>query len=132
MGEMGLWYRLAPLAFIGHSLPVPGRPLTGKNPFEAAALGVAVLHGPCTTNFAESYDALTTTAAARFVEDGQMLGRAVAEFSSSTQNAVALGTRGQEVLDRMKHALPVTTCAVVDRLPPPAAQSRLESAAGGE
>ena len=36
IGEMGLWYRLAPTSFMGHSL-VEG--LEGKNPYEAAALG---------------------------------------------------------------------------------------------
>ncbi|MXY32660.1 MAG: 3-deoxy-D-manno-octulosonic acid transferase [Boseongicola sp. SB0664_bin_43] len=55
IGEMGLWYRLAPVSFVGHSL-VPG--LEGKNPFEAVALGSCVLHGPETSYFAESYRSL--------------------------------------------------------------------------
>ena len=46
IGEMGLWYRLAPVAYTGQSLPVPGRTLGGKNPFEAVALGCMVVRGP--------------------------------------------------------------------------------------
>jgi 3-deoxy-D-manno-octulosonic-acid transferase len=37
LGEMGLWYRLAPVSFVGHSLGPSGKPLGGKNPYEAAA-----------------------------------------------------------------------------------------------
>ncbi len=44
-GEMGLWYRLAPVSFIGHTLARrEGRKCA--NPFDAAALGSAVVHGP--------------------------------------------------------------------------------------
>jgi len=50
-GEMGLWYRVAPVAFVGGSLV----PVGGHNPFEPLALGCAVMHGPQVANFAESY-----------------------------------------------------------------------------
>ena len=42
LGEMGLAYRLAEIAFIGGSLVPHG----GQNPFEAAQLDCAILHGP--------------------------------------------------------------------------------------
>ena len=54
IGEMGLWYRLAPIAFVGGSVA----PVGGHNPFEPLALGCAVLHGPNVANFDESYRAL--------------------------------------------------------------------------
>jgi 3-deoxy-D-manno-octulosonic-acid transferase len=41
LGEMGLFYRLADIAFIGGSLT----PMGGHNPLEAALLGCAILHG---------------------------------------------------------------------------------------
>jgi 3-deoxy-D-manno-octulosonic-acid transferase len=41
LGEMGLFYRLADIAFIGGSLT----PVGGHNPLEAALLGCAILHG---------------------------------------------------------------------------------------
>jgi 3-deoxy-D-manno-octulosonic-acid transferase len=51
IGEMGLWYRLAPVAMIGGSWARVG----GHNPYEALALGCHVLHGPHIENFSESY-----------------------------------------------------------------------------
>lgn len=41
-GELGLWYRIAPITFLGGSLT--GGPC--RNPYEAATLGSAVVHGP--------------------------------------------------------------------------------------
>lgn len=43
-GEIGLWYRLAPISFIGQTLV--DRPDIGPDPFDAAALGSVVIHGP--------------------------------------------------------------------------------------
>ena len=45
MGELGLWYRLAPIAFVGRSLIAPGG---GQNPLEPARLGCAIAVGPYT------------------------------------------------------------------------------------
>jgi len=50
LGELGLWYRLAGLAFIGRSLSPPGG---GQNPLEAARLGCAIAVGPHTGNFTD-------------------------------------------------------------------------------
>ncbi|NQU56655.1 MAG: 3-deoxy-D-manno-octulosonic acid transferase [Rhodospirillales bacterium] len=49
MGELGLFYRLAPIVFIGKSLVASG----GQNPLEAARLGCAIVFGPHMTNFEE-------------------------------------------------------------------------------
>ena len=59
-GDLGLWYRLAPLALIGGTLG----PAEGHNPWEPAALDCAVLHGPRTANFAADYAALDGAGAA--------------------------------------------------------------------
>lgn len=53
VGEMGLVYRLAPLAFVGGSFAPRG----GQNPIEPAKLGVAILHGPEVFNFTDVYAA---------------------------------------------------------------------------
>jgi 3-deoxy-D-manno-octulosonic-acid transferase len=54
IGELGLFYRLAPFAFVGGSLIAHG----GQNPLEPARLGCAVLAGPHTANFASAYEAI--------------------------------------------------------------------------
>jgi 3-deoxy-D-manno-octulosonic-acid transferase len=76
LGEMGLWFRLAPVSFIGGSIA----PLGGHNPFEPAALGSAILHGPETGNFAPAYAALDAAGGARTVVDGAGMGRVVARL----------------------------------------------------
>ena len=42
--ELGLWYRLAPVAFMGGTL-IAGE-ATPRHPHEPAGLGAAILHGP--------------------------------------------------------------------------------------
>ena len=54
MGELGLFYRLAKIAFMGGSLIAHG----GQNPLEPARLGCAVMAGPHTENFTAAYDAI--------------------------------------------------------------------------
>ena len=49
LGELGLFYRLARVAFVGKSLVAEG----GQNPLEPARLGCPVLFGPHMTNFAD-------------------------------------------------------------------------------
>ena len=54
LDELGLFYRVTPVAFIGGSLVPRG----GQNPIEPARLHAVVLHGPQVLNFAEIYAAL--------------------------------------------------------------------------
>ncbi len=64
--ELGLWYRVAPVTFLGTSLiPKQG----GQNPLEPAALGSAVLYGPSIRNHLEAYSRLADAGAARIVRD---------------------------------------------------------------
>lgn len=59
-GELGLWYRLAPAALIGGTFG----PTEGHNPWEPAALGCTILHGPRTANFAADFAQLDGAGAA--------------------------------------------------------------------
>ena len=54
MGEMGLWYSLSQVAFIGGSLVEKG----GHNPLEAAQFGTFILHGSNIFNAKEKYEQL--------------------------------------------------------------------------
>jgi 3-deoxy-D-manno-octulosonic-acid transferase len=73
IGEMGLWYRLADLAFLGGSIVPRG----GQNPIEPAKLSVPVLHGAHVENFRDVYDALAAASAVRSVHDAASLAAAV-------------------------------------------------------
>lgn len=56
MGEMGLFYRLSPLAVIGRSFSADGG--GGHNPIEAALLGCFPLSGPNVQNLQPVFDAM--------------------------------------------------------------------------
>ncbi|WP_350333091.1 3-deoxy-D-manno-octulosonic acid transferase [Coralliovum pocilloporae] len=73
LGELGLFYRLSPVAFIGGSLAELG----GQNPIEAVQLESLVLHGPHVTNFRSVYDALSGAEACIAVTDAASLAQAV-------------------------------------------------------
>ncbi len=73
MGELGLFYRLAGIAFVGGSLVAKG----GHNPFEAARLGCAVLHGPDMSNCAAMAAALAAAGAAETVSGAAALAQSV-------------------------------------------------------
>jgi 3-deoxy-D-manno-octulosonic-acid transferase len=75
LGEMGLWYRLCPVSFVGGSLT----PVGGHNPYEPAALGSAILHGPHVANFADIYARLHAAGGAREVADAADLARTLAQ-----------------------------------------------------
>ncbi|HBR45445.1 MAG TPA: 3-deoxy-D-manno-octulosonic acid transferase, partial [Afipia sp.] len=67
MGELGLFYRLAPVVFMGGSLVAHG----GQNPIEGIKLGAAILHGPHVFNFGDIYDALNQAGGAIRAETGE-------------------------------------------------------------
>jgi len=69
LGELGLLYRLAPLAFVGRSLVGQG----GQNPLEPARLGCAIAVGPHTANFSEAVQALEAAGALTRVADATEL-----------------------------------------------------------
>ncbi len=65
LGEMGLAYRLTDIAFIGGTLVPHG----GQNPFEAAQLDCAILHGPHIANFETLFDDMASKGATAEVTD---------------------------------------------------------------
>jgi len=75
IGELGLFYRLAPVVFMGGSLVEHG----GQNPIEPAKLGVAVVHGPHVWNFGPVYERLDSEEGA--FEIGDALGIARATYA---------------------------------------------------
>ena len=74
LGEMGLWFDLCPVSFVGGSL-VAG--IGGHNAYEPALHGSAILHGPEVGNFADLYARLDARGAAEVVRGAYDLARAV-------------------------------------------------------
>ena len=79
LGETGMFYRAAPLVFLGGSFNGEG----GHNPYEPAMLGAGLLHGPKVANFKLAYAGLTQAGAARLVTDADDLGADVSRLTGS-------------------------------------------------
>jgi 3-deoxy-D-manno-octulosonic-acid transferase len=73
LGELGLFYRLAKVAFVGGSLVEVG----GHNPLEPARLGAAILFGPYVQNFGEVCESLRAAGGAYYTRDAETLAKAV-------------------------------------------------------
>jgi 3-deoxy-D-manno-octulosonic-acid transferase len=93
MGELGLFYRLAGIAFIGGSLVAKG----GHNPFEAARLDCAVLHGPDMRNCAAMAAALAAGGAAETVSNAEALAQAVSTLLIDSPLRVERAAAGARV-----------------------------------
>jgi 3-deoxy-D-manno-octulosonic-acid transferase len=69
LGELGNWYSLSNLVFLGGSL----LPIGGHNPFEVAQSGAMVLSGSHVFNFAETFSDMEAAGAARIILDANDL-----------------------------------------------------------
>lgn len=108
MGELGLFYRLTPVVFMGGSLVPHG----GQNPIEPAKLGAAIVHGPHVFNFTDVYDALDGAGGARQANSSEQLVKLLAQMlgdkaarAASVDAAGEVVTRLGGALDRTLHAL---------------------------
>jgi 3-deoxy-D-manno-octulosonic-acid transferase len=110
MGELGLFYRVAPVACIGRSFSADGG--GGHNPIEAAQLNCAVLHGPHVRHQQQIYDDMDDAGAALLMKNEQDLTEAVRLFLTNEdrlrqQQAVALRyVQGKsKIIDKVMKAL---------------------------
>jgi 3-deoxy-D-manno-octulosonic-acid transferase len=106
LGELGLFYRLCPIACIGRSFSADGG--GGHNPVEAALLGCAVLHGPQVQNLAEIYREMDEADAALGVKDEDDLAQVLEEWlvdkeklKIRQQAALRFAREKEQVLDRV-------------------------------
>jgi 3-deoxy-D-manno-octulosonic-acid transferase len=93
MGELGLFYSLAGIAFVGGSLVANG----GHNPFEAARLDCAILHGPNIANCARMAAELAAAGAAETVSDADELARAVSALINDPHRRAERAAAGKRV-----------------------------------
>lgn len=89
MGEMANWYAMAGLCVIGGSFAPRG----GHTPWEPAAQGSAILHGPSTHNFAEPFAALDAAGGALLVADLAALTAALLTLTPQDMEAMAAAAR---------------------------------------
>ncbi len=116
-GEMGLWYRLAPVTFIGNTLPVADHSTRGHNPFEPMRLNSMTLIGPCHSDVAVIVDDLASRGALALVEDAADLARAVVLAQEPARRAPWL-TAAAEAIAAHQAPLTITLAAVEAVLAP--------------
>lgn len=108
IGEIGLFYRLAGIVFIGGSLVEHG----GQNPLEAARLECALFTGPYTDNFRHIYKEMEAAKAIVRIRDEETLRKAIShllqnpdkqeEYQKAAQDFIK---SKQGVLDKIASAL---------------------------
>ena len=101
MGELGLFYRLAPIVFMGGSLVEHG----GQNPIEAIKLGAAVVHGPHVFNFADVYASLNEAGGAARVETADQLAAQISRWLADQPARQRAAAAGAGVVERLGGAL---------------------------
>lgn len=103
IGQLGLWYRVAETAFIGGSIAAVG----GHNPYEAARLDCAILHGPNVWNFEEDYDAFDRAEAARLTLHAEAIAESLSDPATLAMRprAALLAERGEAQLDQTARRL---------------------------
>ncbi|MGL4239484.1 MAG: 3-deoxy-D-manno-octulosonic acid transferase [Beijerinckiaceae bacterium] len=120
IGELGLFYRLGSLAYLGGSLVEHG----GQNPIEPAKLGNGILHGPHVHNFTEVYATLAEARGAVQVTDAASLAEAVVSLLAQPRMLEAMSAAAQAKVTEMSGAIQRTT----DALEPFIIQAQLERA----
>ena len=108
MGELGLFYRLSDIVFIGKTLAGGG----GQNPIEPAQLSCALVFGPDMSNFENNANALIVAGGAYEAQDEQHLNTIVKTLLNDTSvcrrtadAALHMAQSEAHVLDRMMNVL---------------------------
>jgi 3-deoxy-D-manno-octulosonic-acid transferase len=118
MGELGLFYRLAPIVFMGGSLVEHG----GQNPIEAIKLGASIVHGPHVFNFTDVYEALDSAGGARRADTHEALVKQLGQLLADPRARDASLAASERVVRELGGALERTLSA----LEPYLLQLRLE------
>jgi 3-deoxy-D-manno-octulosonic-acid transferase len=114
IGELGLFYALSPVAFVGGSVAPRG----GQNPVEPIKLGAAVLTGPNWQNFRDSYSELLRSGGCQEVKDAASLAEAALALLEDASARRTMTERASCAIVAMGGALPRTLAALEPYLPP--------------
>lgn len=101
VGELGMAYGLATVAFVGGTLVDIG----GHNPMEPASLGVPVLVGPYVDNIADAVEELGEGGGLFVVDSRDELARKVLEIAGSPEIRARMGKGAYDVWERNSHAV---------------------------
>ncbi len=111
VGELGLFYRLARIVFIGGSLAPRG----GQNALEAAQLGSAILFGPHVFNFADLYADLEKNRAALKVSSAADLQESAAALLKDPARARSMSDKAKTRAKARQGAVGRTVRALAEK-----------------
>ena len=114
IGELGLFYALSPIAFVGGSLIERG----GQTPVEPIKLGAAVLTGPNWQNFRDSYTELLKASGCKEVGNAASLADAALGLLKDEGARKEMTRRAEAAIAAMSGALPRTLAEIEPYLPP--------------
>ena len=112
MGELGLFYRLAGVVFVGKSLAGRG----GQNPIEPAKLASAILHGPSVANFLDVYAGLDAAGGAAQTCDAEDLASQLIGLFGDPGRLRAMARAAAETVERQSGAADRAMAALGARL----------------
>lgn len=95
MGELGLFFRLTEIAFMGKSLV----PLGGQNPLEALRLDCAVLHGPHMMNFQWMSEQMISLGCSLQVDGEAQLAETLSQLLSDSARRQDMINQGKAFVD---------------------------------
>ena len=96
IGELGLWYKLSDIAFIGGSMVNVG----GHNPYEPCRFGTALLHGSFVYNFQSIFDLLHSKGASIIVKDSDSLFQEIRNLNRD-KKAHKIGLKGMKLVNSL-------------------------------
>ncbi len=117
IGELGLFYRLAGVVFLGKSFAGGG----GQNPIEPARLASAILHGPKIGNFSDAYTALDAAGGALEVKKPEDLGEALIGLFANAPKLRAMARAAGDTVEKRAGAVERSLRALEPILPAPPA-----------
>ena len=97
LGEMDWWYRASAVAFVGGSLVPKG----GHTPYEPAAYGCRIIHGPHIDNFESGYSELSESQTVWRVTTPEELGKAMLSALDAGPATSPFKTNGSAIFEQL-------------------------------
>ena len=114
LGELGLFFDLAKIVFLGGSLVDAG----GHNPVEVVRFGAVVVTGPHWNNQADSFTALLRGEGALEVTSSSELAERIGELMKDDRRCEKIIANAERITDEMTGAMERTLAAITPLLPP--------------
>ncbi|WP_428410190.1 3-deoxy-D-manno-octulosonic acid transferase [Hyphococcus sp.] len=110
LGELGLFYRLCEVSFVGGSLVDKG----GHNPLEPARLGAAILHGPHVFNFVETYREMRRTGGAALTRNEREIASAITRLFADGKTRAAMTEAARQAAEAGAERILGEVCAKIE------------------